>query len=84
MFFVVEDGFACVSFPLPWGDSVAEELLEERTEGEFAVVAVGEQDHAVAGTHEADEKVFCAAAVTIHLGLARRRPRARHAVRSGR
>ena len=61
----MEDGFACVAFPLPWGDSVAEELLEERTEGEFAVVAIGEQDHAVAGAREADEKVFCAAAVAL-------------------
>jgi len=46
------DAGQCVVLPLPWSDRVAEDGFEERAEGELAIVAVGQQDHAGAASRE--------------------------------
>jgi len=53
-----------VTLPLPGSDGVAEDGFEQRAKGELTIVAVGEQDHAVAMAGEADHIVLCAFAVT--------------------
>src|SRR4051794_25109584 len=40
------DVLARVAFPFPGRDRVAEDGFEQRAEGELAVVAVGQEDHA--------------------------------------
>jgi len=52
-----------IAVPFPRRDGVAEEIFQQWTEGAFAVVAVGEQDHAGLVTHEADHEGLCAVAV---------------------
>ena len=42
----LRDGGGSVEFPFPWSDGVAEDGFQKRAKGEFAVVAVGEEDHA--------------------------------------
>lgn len=49
--------------PLPGRDGVAEESFEERPVCTFAIVAIGENDHAGLVALEADHKRLCAVAM---------------------
>src|SRR4051794_19678841 len=53
-----------VALPLPRRHGVAEDAFEQRAEGELAVVAVRQDDHACLPLLEADHVVLCAVAMT--------------------
>src|SRR5580658_718831 len=52
-----------VAFPLPGSDRVAENGFKQRAEGQFAVVAVREQDHARLLAFETNHIILRAVAV---------------------
>src|SRR3954453_10199349 len=57
------DVLARVAFPFPGRDRVAEDGFQQRAEGELAVVAVGQEDHAGVAALKADHVVLRAVAV---------------------
>src|SRR6185437_7667347 len=58
MFIVLKDVVACEAHPFPWSSIIANELFEERTKSQRAVIAIGQQNHARSASSETDEIVL--------------------------